>query len=211
MVCRFISLENVKGKTLVVRLDLNSPFESGKILVSQRLREHSETVAGLCKKGARLVLLAHQGRKGNEDFVSLKQHAGELEKLSKTKVSFCPWQSDFVAAIKNLENGRALLLDNTRFQDDEATEKTPEAHSKSPWIKAIALVSDFFVEDALSVCHRSHASVLGFGPLLPCFAGPALEKEMKALEKFETRKKKQAVYSWRGKNRGFCEDDWLFA
>ncbi len=172
-----------------MRLGLDSSFENGKVVVSERLRAHAKTVALLCKKGARLALLAHQGQKGNEDFFSLEQHAKELAKLSKTKVFFCPWQSDFVAAIKNLKNGQALLLDNTRFHDDEAIEKTPEEHSKSPWIKAIALVSDFFVEDALNVCHRGHASVLGFGPLLPSFAGPALEKEMKALEKFETRKK----------------------
>lgn len=189
MAYRFISAENVSGKTLVVRLGLDSSIENGKIVVSERLREHAGTVAFLCKKGARLVLLAHQGRKGNEDFFSLEQHAKELSKLSKTKIFFCSWKEDFVSAIKNMKFGEAILLDNTRFNDDEAVEKTPEEHSKSPWIRKIAAASDFFVQDALNACHRAHASVIGFRPLLPCFAGPALEKEIKALESFESVEK----------------------
>ncbi|MDD5163933.1 MAG: phosphoglycerate kinase [Candidatus ainarchaeum sp.] len=193
MAYKFISSENVKEKTLVVRLDLNSSIESGKLIVSSRIREHGKTVEALCKKGARLVLLAHQGRKGDEDFTSLEQHALALARLSKTKVFFCPWKSDFAKAIADLKFGQALLLDNTRFQSDEAIEKTPEEHSKSQWVNSIASVSDFFVEDALSACHRSHASVVGFGPLLPCFAGMQLEKEIIALEKFETSKNRLFV------------------
>ncbi|MDD5148484.1 MAG: phosphoglycerate kinase [Candidatus ainarchaeum sp.] len=194
MAYKFISPQAVKGKTLAVRLDLNSPVEKGKIVVSARLREHAKTVAGLSKKGARLALLSHQGRKGDGDFIPLEQHAKALAGISGKKISFCGWQEDFVSAIKNLKDGEAVLLDNTRFQEDEAVEKSPEEHAKSPWIQKIASVSDFFVEDALSVSHRPHASVVGFAPLLPCFAGPQLEKELDALEKFGSAEPKKRLF-----------------
>ena len=185
----FISSQNVKGKTLVVRLDLNSSVENGKILVSARIKAHAETVKELAQKGAKLVLLAHQGRKGDADFISLSHHARALAKYSERDVFFASWKEDFEKIIKGLASGEVLLLENTRFQEDEAVDKTPEEHSKSSWIKKIAANSDFFVQDALSACHRAHASVVGFFPLIPCFAGLQLEKELSALEKAEKVKK----------------------
>ncbi len=74
-------------------------------------------------------------------------------------------------------------MENTRFLDFEEKELTPEEHSKNKVIQEIASVSDAFVLDALSVSHRSHASVVGFIPLLPSFAGPVLEKEIINLDK----------------------------
>ncbi|PJA20433.1 MAG: phosphoglycerate kinase, partial [Candidatus Diapherotrites archaeon CG_4_10_14_0_2_um_filter_31_5] len=125
----------------------------------------------------------HQGRKGQEDFVSLKNHLPLLEKLIGKKIFFSTWAEDFKKKISSLKEGEILLMENTRFLDFESEEKTPEEHSKQPLIKDLALVSDAFVLDALSVSHRSHASVVGFIPLLPSYSGPVLDAEITNLDK----------------------------
>ncbi len=183
MVYRFISAENVFGKTIALRADLNSAVEGGNVIVSARIREHAQTIKNLSNKGAKVVVLSHQGQKGDDDFLSLKQHAVALEKLTGKKINFFTWEQDYLKEIKFSKNGDIILLENTRFNEGEAVEKTSEEHSKEDFVKNIAEVVDFFVLDALSVAHRSHASVVGFNVLVPARVGPVLEKEIRALEK----------------------------
>lgn len=183
MAIKFISKKNVKGKTIIIRCDLNSNVDSGKIAVSARLKEHAQTIKGLSKKGAKLVVLAHQGRKGENDFVSLQQHAQALSDLTGKKVALLDWNSDYVSAIKKLKNSEIVLMENTRFLDAESEEKTALEHAQTEFVKELASCSDYYVLDALSVAHRGHASVVGFSALLPSFAGPVLEREILALQK----------------------------
>ena len=173
----------VKEKTILVRADLNSTVNEGKILVGARLIEHAKTIKLLSSNKAKVVVLSHQGRKGDLDCISLKSHLIELEKLSGKKIFFCSWKEDFKKKISSLKNGEILLMENTRFLDFESEEKTPEEHSQNEIIKALASVSNVFVLDALSVSHRSHASVVGFIPLIPSFMGPVLEAEIANLDK----------------------------
>ncbi len=171
----------VKGKTIVIRVDLNSNVINHKLIVKDRIVEHSKVLKDLSEKGAKIVVLSHQGRHRQDDYISLKQHVEEMNKLIGKQILFAAMDDKLDKIIAGLKEGEILLLENTRFLFEERLNRTPEQHSKSEWIQLIAKNADLFVQDALSICHRNHASVTGFSSLLPSFIGPTLEKEIKAI------------------------------
>lgn len=173
----------LKGKTVLLRTDLNSSVAAGRVVMSQRIREHAKTIERLANEGAKVVVLSHQGRPGDEDCISLERHANKIRKLLQKDVGFIGWQSNYVAAIKKMQPGSILVLDNTRFLKEEMLEKSPEEHAKAPFVQTLAKVADYFVQDALSICHRNQASVVGFYKHMPCLVGPCLQKELTALKK----------------------------
>ncbi len=177
---------DVAGKRVLVRVDLNSPVENGVIQLSARIREHAKTLKELSDKKAKVVVLAHQGRKGEEEYLeSLEQHAKLLSGQIGKEVKYINYLfgSDVTKAIEELKEGEILLLKNTRSWDGETESLTAKQHAKGSFVEVLKPYFDLFVQDALSVCHRSHASVVGFGYVLPSCAGRVLEAELKALEK----------------------------
>ncbi|MEM5773003.1 MAG: phosphoglycerate kinase [Candidatus Aenigmatarchaeota archaeon] len=185
----YFTLEDfeLKGKTVLLRADLNAPYnkEERRIEDCERIREHAKTIQFLIENRAKVVILAHQGRKGDEDFTSLEQHSKLLSKHLGKEVKFV---DDVIGEralneIKNLKEGEALLLDNVRFLDEETQEKGLEEHAKSKLVQTLAPLADFFVQDAFSASHRSHASIVGFALVLPTIAGKVMEKELSSVEK----------------------------
>ncbi|AJF60449.1 MAG: 3-phosphoglycerate kinase, phosphoglycerate kinase [archaeon GW2011_AR10] len=178
--------QELKGKTVVVRVDLNSSIVEGRVVVSSRLREHAKTIYALCEEGAKVVVLSHQGRKGEADFIPLKRHADFIKKFVDRNVKFVKWDENFVKAIKEMREGTVVVLDNTRFLDiEEAKGKTAKDFVAVEPFKSLAGVADYFVQDALSVCHRNHASVVALAARLPSFVGPVLKRELEGLKKLE--------------------------
>jgi phosphoglycerate kinase len=180
---RGISKLDVSSKKILVRVDLNSPIEDGKIVPGPRIDVHAETISELSKRGARVVVLAHQGRKGKPDYLPLEQHAKYLRQLLDHDIFYV---TDVIgdeakAAINKLEDGQILVLDNVRGLECE----------NDRWgkiTKELAPLADYFVLDAFSVAHRQHSSVVGFEKKLPCFAGFHLEEEIEALDKLKEAK-----------------------
>lgn len=190
----------MSGKTVLLRVDINVPYEekTGKISESDRLKEHAKTVKEISDKGAKLVILSHQGRKGDPDFIHLDQHAKLLGDYAEKDIKFV---KDVIGdgakdAIKSLDAGDVLLLDNVRLLDDETDEKKPEKHKESKIVKNLSPLADVFVNDAFSAAHRSHASVVGFTATLPSYAGRAMANEVENLEKIieEMKKSEDAVF-----------------
>lgn len=182
---KFISKENVKGKTIVLRTDLNSTIVSGNVVLGPKFAQHGEEIKNLAEKGARIIVISHQGRKGRDDFVSLKSHKKLLEEICGKEIEFSDWKEDFSKKIKSLKNGEVLLFENSRFLPYESEEAAPSKHAEHEEIKKIAELSDYFILDALSIAHRAHATVVGFTPLLPSFVGQTLEIELKALKELK--------------------------
>ncbi len=178
---------NLKNKTVAVRVDLNLPYDSRNKRLSEnaRLKAHIETIKKLHEEGAKIVLLAHQGRKGKDDFISLEKHTELLNKYLDS-VGFLEFREE-LKRIKEMKAGDIILLDNTRFYEDEKIEKNIEEHSESELVKSLAPLIDYFVLDAFSVVHRCHASVVGFSRLKPCIAGHVFERELKELQKFSKK------------------------
>jgi phosphoglycerate kinase len=170
------------GQRVLVRLDLNSPVTDGEVQDNRRFERHAETVNELVDDGHRVVLLAHQGRPGRDSFVSLRQHADILSKHVGRPVEFVPdiYGDEALAAVRDLDAGEVLLLENVRMADDELPERPPEEHADSDFVRALGPEFDAYVNDAYSVGHRSHASVVGFPLVLPAYAGRVMESEYEA-------------------------------
>ncbi len=189
---------DVNGKTALVRVDFNSPLnpKTKKILDDSRIKAHAETILILSKKGAKVVILAHQGRPEDEDFIPLKQHAEILSKVLKREVKYIDdlFGEKAEKAIKGLKNGKILVLENVRTTPDESLEKTPEEHAKTNFVKKLSSLADLFVSDAFGAAHRSHASIVGFTHTLPSIAGKIMERETKALTKVSTASERPCIY-----------------
>ncbi|ELZ58160.1 MULTISPECIES: phosphoglycerate kinase [unclassified Haloferax] len=174
---------------VLVRLDLNSPVEDGEVQDNRRFDRHAETVRELAEAGHRVVLMAHQGRPGGDDFVSLEQHADILASHIDRDVGFVAdtYGDDAIAAIDALEAGDVLLLENTRMCDEELPEEDPEVKADTEFVRTLAEHVDAYVNDAYSAAHRSHASLVGFPLVLPAYAGRVMETEYEANSSIATR------------------------
>jgi phosphoglycerate kinase len=183
-----IFTQKLSGKTVLLRVDLNSSIVEGRVVVSSRIREHAKTVYSLCEEGAKVVVLSHQGRKGDADFIPLKRHSDFIKKFTGRKVKFVTWKEDFRQKIREMKNSEVVVMDNTRFFDIETDEeKTPEEFAAATPVKELVEVSDFFVQDALSISHRNNATVVGPPIRLKSFVGPVLERELEALNKLNSK------------------------
>ncbi|MFC6826661.1 phosphoglycerate kinase [Halopelagius fulvigenes] len=179
----FKTLDDLEpGQRVLVRLDLNSPVEDGEVQDNRRFDRHATTVRELMEAGHRVVLMAHQGRPGDDDFVSLQQHAEILSEHVGRDVGFVDstYGESAVEAIESLSDGEALLLENTRMTDDELPEESPEEKADTEFVGTLAPLFDAYVNDAYSAAHRSHASLVGFPLELPAYAGRVMETEYEA-------------------------------
>jgi len=176
---------NVKAKTILLREDINCNVVKGKVIESERIKEAAETIKYLKKKKAKIVIIAHQGRPGQSDFVSLRQNAKFLNKYTKVKFIADVVGKRAVNEIKKLKPSEALLLENLRFEPDEFK---PEKAKENKIIKNLLPLIDIYVNDAFSNCHRNHASMILFSKYVNSCAGPLLERELKALNKIRLGK-----------------------
>ncbi|QLC33569.1 phosphoglycerate kinase [Halarchaeum sp. CBA1220] len=179
----FNTLDDLEpGQRVLVRLDLNSPVEDGTVQDNRRFERHAETVRELAERGDRVVCMAHQGRPGDDDFVSLRQHADILAEHVGRDVRFVPdtYGPEAVEAIGGLDDGEILLLENVRMCEDELPEATPEEKAETEFVRTLAAEFDAYVNDAYSAAHRKHASLVGFPLVLPSYAGRVMESEYEA-------------------------------
>ena len=179
----FKTLDDIgSGKRVLVRLDLNSPVEDGIVKDNRRFARHARTVRELVDAGHRVVVVAHQGRPGRDSFVSLDQHTDLLAEYVESPIAFvddvCGDRA--IDAIRSLGAGEVLMLENVRMCDDELPEKSPEEHANSEFVRTLAPEFDCYVDDAYSVAHRSHASIVGFPFVLPAYAGCVMAAEYEA-------------------------------
>lgn len=179
----FLTLDDfmLKRKRVLLRVDLNSPVINGKVILSDRIIEHVKTIKELCSKKAIVVILAHQGRKGDDDFISLKQHAKLLNRFVKVKFVDDIIGAKAINKIKSLKEGDALLLENVRFLEEET-----DNSKDNLFIKRLAPLFYLFVLDAFSVAHRAQASVTGFSKVLPSCLGRSAERELRFLSKIKS-------------------------
>jgi 3-phosphoglycerate kinase len=176
-----------KDKKAIVRVDFNVPIKDGVITNDKRIRAAMPTIKYLIDGGAKIILLSHLGRpKGKKnDVFSLKPVAERLSELLKKKVIFVdePIGDKVDQAVKNLDSGDVVLLENTRFLPGEK-KNDPELAKK--W----ANLADVHVNDAFGTAHRAHASNVGVASYIPSVAGFLMQKEMDMLSKAVDHPKK---------------------
>ena len=181
---------NLKGKTVYLRADLNLPTINGKVTDTTRIRSILPTIRELKKNKCKIVILSHFGRpKGSYNKkMSLKHIIPKVEKVTRSKIYFSKDHSgiNFEKLIKKIPDGSVVIMENTRFHRGE--EKNFKYFAKD-----LAKNCDFFVNDAFSVAHRSHASVTGLTNYVPSFSGRSLEKEVVTVSKFLSSKNKKKL------------------
>ncbi|MCW4006737.1 MAG: phosphoglycerate kinase [Candidatus Bathyarchaeota archaeon] len=190
---------DVKDKVVLVRVDFNSEIDpkTKDVTSDVRIRAHGEsTIKELADKGAKTVILAHQGRKGDPDYTPLQQHAQVLSKILDRPVKYVDdlYGEKAQAAIKTLKSGEILVLENARSFDGETKKGTPQEHSKTPVVQNLAPLADLFVNDAFAAAHRGHVSMVGFTAVLPSAAGRIMERELKSLSRALEKPEKPCVY-----------------
>lgn len=179
---------SVRGTTIGVRIDINSPMtETGELADDARLRAHVDTLSELLEREGKVVILAHQGRPGGDSFTTLRAHANRLDELLDGPVKYtdATFSSDARTRIQNLEPGEAVLLENTRFYSEEYMEFSPERAAETHLVSNLASVLDAYVNDAFAAAHRSQPSVVGFPIHLPSYAGRVMEQEIDVLGNIE--------------------------
>ena len=178
----------LKGKTVFVRMDMNCPIdpETNEILGTKRIEEAIETLRSL--KDAKVVVASHQGRVGNNEYTGMNKHAEVLEKLMGQKIKYVEDTIGEAAqsAIKNLEDGDILLLDNLRLCAEENYEFSPENAAKTIMVSRLSKLFDLCVLDSFPSAHRSHPSIVGFTQVLPACAGRIVEREVRNLDEIMT-------------------------
>lgn len=173
----------VEGKRVLVRCDFNVPMDdSGKITDDTRIVSALPTINYLIENGGKVILMSHLGRpKGEADpKYSLEPVANRLSELLNKAVIFAKddkvISEDVKEIVNNMNNGDVVLLENTRFRNEE--KKNDEAFAKE-----LASLGDLFVNDAFGTSHRSHASNVGVSSFLPSAVGFLVKKEIEVMGK----------------------------
>lgn len=181
----FLTMDEIDldDKVVFVRADMNSPVDpsTGKLLEFLRIKEASITISELSR--SKVVVGSHQGRVGRYDYISLMEHAKVLERHVGRKVKFVEDVMGPAAreAIKSLEVGEILVLDNLRFAAEENFEFTIEQASKTHLVRRLSECIDVCILDCFPAAHRANPSIVGFATVKPTCAGRLVEKEIKAL------------------------------
>jgi phosphoglycerate kinase len=176
---RTLDQADVKGKRVLLRVDLNVPMENGHVTDATRIERIAPTITELADKGGKVIILAHFGRpKGPAPKESLKPVAAAVAHILKRPVAFAEdcIGDKAAAAVAAMKPGEILCLENTRFHKGE--EKNDPA-----FVAELAKLGDLWVNDAFSAAHRAHASTEGLGHKLPAYAGRTMQAELEALDK----------------------------
>ncbi|MFD1564789.1 phosphoglycerate kinase [Haloarchaeobius amylolyticus] len=179
---------DVEGTTVGVRVDVNSPIDDdGTLADDARLRAHVDTLSELVARGGRVAVLAHQGRPGGDEFVTLEPHADRLAELLGQPVDYVDATFTDAAreAVRDLDDGDCVVLENTRFYSEEYMEFDPGRAAKTHLVQGLEPVLDAYVNDAFAAAHRSQPSLVGLPTVLPGYAGRVMESELDVLGSIE--------------------------
>jgi len=195
----------VLGKTVILRVDINQPIDKATDTLADdtRIKGCIPTIRELKERGAKVVVLAHQGSDIEyENFYTLRPHAKVISKLLGEPVKFIPDVCGPAAqqAIGALAAGEVLLLDNVRFMSEEQTlfenslKLTHEQQAQTMVVKTLAPLADYYVCDAFAAAHRSQPTLCGFQQVLPSAMGRLFEKEYSIISSLMEAPERPSVF-----------------
>jgi len=171
---------DLKGKKVLLRVDLNVPMENGAITETSRIEKIIPTIKLLLEKQAKIIIISHIGRpKGKVvEGMSLKPISEKLSFLLNKEVLFNkePINKNTLLEINKISNGKIIMLENIRFNEGEEL-------NDNEFSKQISDLGDIYINDAFSCSHRSHASVEGITKYIPSYFGLQITEEINALKK----------------------------
>ena len=164
-----------KNKTVLLRCDFNVPISpNGEILDDFRIKKAIPTIKHLMKQNAKVILMSHFETK--DENCSFNLIISKINELLNQKVEFI---TDYLEKsgqerIKKLKLGQVVLLENLRFHKGEK-------ENDNEFAEKISQLGDVFINEAFSVSHRNHASIVSIPKHLPSVAGILFEKELEIL------------------------------
>ena len=188
----------LKGKKVLLRVDLNVPMNNGTITEISRIKKIIPTIKLLIEKEAKIIILSHIGRpKGKVvNGMSLEPISKKLSDLLNKEVLFNKSiiNENTLSEINKISNGSIIMLENIRFNEGEET-------NDINFSKKISSLGDIYVNDAFSCSHRAHASIEGITKYIPSYFGLQITEEINALKKNNCRNNKaNFTHHWRFKN-----------
>ena len=170
----------LKGKKVILRVDLNVPMQNGSITEVSRITKILPTIKLLIKKEAKVIVLSHIGRPKGKVVkgMSLEPISKKLADLLNKEVLFNKNEINdkTLTEINKISNGSVMMMENIRFYEKE--EKNDDAFSKK-----ISGLGDMYVNDAFSCSHRAHSSIEGITKYIPSYCGLQFIEEINALKK----------------------------
>ncbi len=166
-------IQDLKGVRVLLRLDLNVPIVDGKVADPYRMERSLQTIDFLQGKDAQVIIIAHCEGKESSTLLPMWKYLNGFLPLD-----FCPtfFTPEAIDKISKMENKSVLLFENLRINVGEK-ENDPE------FAKKLSQMADIYVNDAFSVCHREHASIVGVPQFLPHYGGLLLRQEIENLSK----------------------------
>lgn len=188
---RTIEEINLKNKTVILRCDFNVSIKNNKIIDDTKIKASLKTINYILEQNAKLVIMSHLGKiKTEED-----KKKNDMELVYKRLEELLPEKVDFInetsgkkvkKAVKSLEYGKALLLQNTRYED---LKKNKESSCNKRLSKFWASLGDVFINDAFGTIHRKHASNYGIAYYLPSAIGFLIMHELENLNRLDNPKR----------------------
>jgi len=179
-------MHELSGKKVLIRIDTNGPVRDGQPdLNSFRVFAHGMTLEKYVEHGALPIIITHQGRRGNDEFIAnLSAVARRIEIMTGIKIHYVDQVigPKVAEAIKNMKHGEAVFLRNVRDHPEEESLKTKKEMVNSSLTKFFKDKVDVFLNDSPSVCHRAQWSLVGFFGLIPSYFGLQMENELEIIE-----------------------------
>lgn len=194
-----------RGKTVLLRMDINSPIDpqTKKIVNENRIRKSMATLKYLLEQKAKLAIIAHQGDTLDyQNLIPMHEHAEKLSGLLGIKVNYIDDVAGPAAqeAVKALKPGEAVLLGNLRYLCEEistfedAVKLKPEEMLDTYLVRNLAPLVDLYVNDAFAAAHRNCPSMVAFQEIKPTAGGLLLMQEVEALTKVAEMPEKPSVF-----------------
>ena len=174
----------LKGKKVILRVDLNVPMKDGSISEVSRIVKILPTIKLLIEKKAKIIILSHIGRPKGKivNGMSLEPISKKLSDLLNIEVLFNKNQINekTFAEIDKIPDGSVMMMENIRFYEGE--EKNEDSFSKK-----ISSLGDIYINDAFSCSHRAHSSIVGITKYIPSYCGLQFIEEINALKKITSK------------------------
>ena len=164
-------IKQIKNKVAIVRLDWNVPIVDGVVGDGFRITASLPTIQTLTEKGAKVVVLAHAGDDGKQTLLPMVNYLKTLIPNTVITLEKSKNFDDIVQNIVLMNEGDVMVIENIRrWMGEKENDKN--------LAEDFASLGDIFVNDAFSVSHREHMSIVGIPKLLPSYAGIQMEKEI---------------------------------
>jgi phosphoglycerate kinase len=189
---------DLQDRTVLLRVDINCPLVPNTLEMADdnRIRQIMPTLRELSQKGAKVVIIAHQGRPGDWDFCSLDSHAKVIGRHLGRPVKYVDdfYGAEAKSAIRSMSPGDVILLKNVRAIAVENEKGGMDQFAESEMVRELSQVADIYVSDAFGAAHRSQCSLVGFQAVMPSAAGRLMEKELTALQTVFNEPRRPCVF-----------------